>query len=111
MSTRCTIGYNDDFHLYEECFDTKHVYLQIDRGFEAELAVGSTDWRDNSPASRTTLNLKLDVKIWRAIAEAWAASNWGQHPDRDASELGAEVPEWLAELVKKDAPSGGQEPR
>lgn len=109
MSTRCTIGHGDDFHLYEECFDTKFVYLRLDRGFEAELCVGSTDWRDNEPATRSSLALKLDVKLWRAIAEAWNESNWAKHPERDGSELGVEVPDWLAELAKRSAPSGGQE--
>lgn len=109
MSTRCTIGYNDDFHLYEECFDTKYVYLRLDKGFEAELAIGSTDWRDNEPANRASLSLKMDVKLWRAIAEAWNNSNWAKHPERDGSELGVEVPEWLEKLAKKAPDETGQD--
>jgi hypothetical protein len=109
MSTRCTIGHSDDFHLYEECFDTKYVYLRLDNGFEAELSLGSTDWRDNAPASRSTLSIKMDVKLWRAIAEAWADSAWAKHPERDGSELGVEVPEWLEKLAKKGTNETGQE--
>lgn len=110
MSTRCTIGHNDAFHLYEECFDTGNVYLQLDSGFEASLCLGCADWRDNASGGRTRLELKLDVKTWRAIAEAWQNSHWAQHPERDGSALVVEVPDWMAELVKKGATEGGQEP-
>jgi hypothetical protein len=110
MSTRCTIGHSDDYHLYEECFDTKYVYLRLDRGFEAELCVGSTDWRDNASSARTMLTIKMDVKLWRAIAEAWSDSEWAKHPERVGSELVVNVPEWLENLTKKTPDEGGQDP-
>jgi hypothetical protein len=109
MSTRCTIGHNDDFHLYEECFDTSNVYLQLDTKFEAALAVGGPDWRDNAAPDRSSLTVKLDIKTWRAIAEAWAKSEWAAKPDRDYSKFSAELPAWIEELAKKSAPDGGQE--
>ena len=30
MSTRCTIGYGEGYHLYEECFDQDKVWLELD---------------------------------------------------------------------------------
>ena len=108
MSTRCTIGYGDQFHLYEECFDTQHVYLRLDEAFEAEMCLGSTDWRDNAPANRASLSLKMDVKLWRKIAEAWAGSEWAKHPERDGSELAVEAPEWMEKLTKKGTDETGQ---
>ena len=111
MSTRCTIGHGEDFHLYEECFDTSNVYLQLEAKFEAELSVGSSDWRDNAAQNRLMLRVKLDIKTWRAIAEAWAKAEWAGKPDRDYSQFGAEMPEWIEELArKKRDPDGGQEP-
>ena len=110
MSTRCTIGHDEDYHLYEECFDTSNVYLQLDKKFEAELSVGSADWRDNAAPNRMMLNVKLDVKVWRAIAEAWAKSEWAARPDRDYSKFAAEMPEWIEELAKKRESDGGQDP-
>lgn len=30
MSTKCTIAYGEDFHLYREVFDHEHVYLRLE---------------------------------------------------------------------------------
>ena len=36
MSTKATIAYGENFHFYYECFDTDHVYLQLENmSFEA----------------------------------------------------------------------------
>ena len=110
MSTRCTIGHDDDYHLYEACFDTSNVYLQLDTKFEAELSIGGSDWRDNAAPNTTVLRVKLDVKVWRAIAEAWAKSEWALRPDRDYSKFAAEMPEWIEELAKKPESDSGQDP-
>lgn len=84
MSTRCTIAYDqNDFHLYEECFDKDNVYLQLDgEGWDASLETAATDWRDGDHR-RPSLCLRIDVTLWRKIAEGWAASQWGQDPSMD----------------------------
>lgn len=39
MSTKCTIAYGENFHLYREALDQDHVYLQLDTThFEAGYA-------------------------------------------------------------------------
>lgn len=30
MSTKCTIAYGENFHLYREVFDSDHVYFELD---------------------------------------------------------------------------------
>ena len=34
MSTKATISFNDDYHLYEQVFDDSVVYLQLDKNIE-----------------------------------------------------------------------------
>lgn len=83
MSTRCTIAYSDNFHLYEECFDKDNVYLCLDSGdWSASLETAAIDWRDGESA-RPSLHLKMDVTLWRHIVESWASSQWGQRPEDD----------------------------
>lgn len=37
MSTKATIAYGEDFHLYHECFDDEAVYLELEKvEFEAK---------------------------------------------------------------------------
>lgn len=53
MSTKCTVMYYDNFHLYHECFDNQNVYLQIDNGqFEA---------------SQDSVTLTIPLEIWESI--------------------------------------------
>jgi hypothetical protein len=85
MSTRCTISYDsNDYHLYEECFDSDNVYLILDgRGWAASLASAGVDWRKDEPQDRPSLSIRMDVKLWRKIVEGWLASDWAAHPERD----------------------------
>jgi hypothetical protein len=105
MSTRCTIAYDQkDFHLYQECFENDNVYLRLDGdGWDASLDTASIDWRDGD-AKRPSLTLRIDVSLWRRIAEGWAASPWGQDPSSDHQKLDFD-PEafnsWLSSLPKK----------
>jgi hypothetical protein len=85
MSTRCTISYDtNDYHLYEECFDSDNVYLSLDGGdWAASLASANVDWRKDEPQDRPSLSIRMDVKLWRKIVEGWLASDWAAHPERD----------------------------
>lgn len=83
MSTRCTIAYDDDFHLYEECLDRDSVYLCLDgEGWEASLATNMIDWDDENKG-RPCVRLKISIDLWRKIAEGWQESNWSKHPEYD----------------------------
>lgn len=87
MSTKCTIGYGPNFHLYEECFDTDHVWLQLD-GNAGQLEFNSNDKR---------IRVAIDITVWRKILESWEKCHWSKHPERDHSK--EEIDEnWLESL-------------
>ena len=69
MSTKCTISYDDSYHLYEECFDTDNVYLNIK----------SKDWSYNHNAT----TISIPIKTWRAMVEDWQKYHWSSHPEKD----------------------------
>lgn len=99
MSTRCTISYDaNDYHLYEECFDSDNVYLNLDgAGWSASLASANVDWRKDEPQDRPSLSIRMDVKLWRKIVEGWMASDWAAHPERDQVKKEVDI-EWLNSL-------------
>lgn len=83
MSTRCTISYDDDFHLYQECFEQDNVYLSLDEGdWSASLETAAIDWRDGE-TMRPRLHIRMDVTLWRKIVEGWLESGWGQDSSQD----------------------------
>jgi hypothetical protein len=87
LSTRCTITYSDDFHLYEECFDSDNVYLALDGGdWSAALETSKIDWRD-SERSKPALHLRVNIDLWRQIVEGWNKSNWANHPELDHRQI------------------------
>jgi hypothetical protein len=75
MSTKCTLGHSDAYHLYEECFDSDKVYLRLDGN---EMSV-ELDTRSN----RKSVTVCIDVGIWREIVFSWLKSHWAQNPERD----------------------------
>ena len=87
MSTRCTISYDDNHHLYQECFENDNVYLALDgAGWQAGVTTATVDWRDGD-STRPQLCLQLDVTLWRKIVEGWTASQWAQHPEDDHKKI------------------------
>jgi len=99
MSTRCTIAYSDDFHLYQECFEQDNVYLRLDDGdWAASLDTSAIDWRDGSK-SQPTLHVRIGVDLWRKIIEGWGASHWAQHPECDHGKIDFD-PEAIEHLLK-----------
>ena len=87
MSTRCTIAYDDNFHLYQECFENDNVYLRLDDGdWAASLDTSTIDWRDGV-STRPQLHLKMSVTMWRKIIEGWAASEWAKNPELDNKKM------------------------
>lgn len=89
MSTKCTIAYSDDYHLYEEIGDRHNVYLRLDPGdWAASLTTATIDW-DDGAHSRPILTVKMNIDMWRQIVQGWSASHWGKDASRDHKE-----PEW-----------------
>ena len=85
MSTRATIGFargstaSEFAHLYEECFDTDHVWLEV----TASDLSATMESYEGAPV----VTVGIDVRQWRALVEAWCASEWAKHPERDGAPL------------------------
>jgi hypothetical protein len=103
MSTRCTIDYDDSFHLYQECFEQDNVYLRLDSGdWSASLETATIDWRDGV-STRPQLHIRMNVTMWRQIVEGWVTSRWGQHPELDHTKIDIDpetTSRWIAEYNK-----------
>jgi len=103
MSTRCTIAYDDSFHLYQECFEQDNVYLRLDSGsWSASLGTSFIDWRDGD-STHPQLHLKMDVTMWRKIVEGWTKSHWGQRHELDHEPFEINM-EMVNKLVRKKEP-------
>ena len=106
LSTRCTIAYDDDFHLYEECLDRDSVYLCLDgAGWEASLSTNVIDWDDENKG-RPCVRLKICIDLWRKIAEGWQDSTWAKNPDMDHKKPVLNVEErigWLKRNFSKES--------
>ena len=112
MSTRCTISYDNNHHLYQECFENDNVYLELDGdGWQAGITTATVDWRDGDSTS-PRLSLQLDVTLWRKIVEGWMVSQWGQHPEDDHKKMNFDFEStstWLESLkVKKEEETNGE---
>lgn len=70
MSTKCTISYNDNYHLYRECFDDHTIWLQLDDIDEISVSVErlTSSWRSN----RTTIG--IPIELWNEIVDGWLSS-------------------------------------
>lgn len=78
MSTKSTLAYGDNFHLYRECFDDENVYLELN-GLHFETTPGSAMvqiplvvWeviRGYSPADFSLVD-KTDEEL-RSLAESY----------------------------------------
>lgn len=98
MSTRATIFHTDDAHLYEEVWDADSVHVELTGKYGAKIEVVEYGGERAHHASRLVLH--LDVTVWRELVEAWRASEWGQHPERD-HDLGAPVQLDLPGLLER----------
>lgn len=91
MSTKATIAYGDNFHLYEEVFDEDNIYLELDNvAFEA---------------SPNRVVVPIPVAIWevirryRGIDLSWA--------DKTDQELQQYVEKQVDERIQKYEDSKG----
>lgn len=89
MSTKCTIAYGEDFHLYRECFDEDGVYLQL-RG------------KPQFKASADSAMVRIPAHIWEVIRTFPGV--WLEWADKSDAEIRAivekDVDERIAEWRK-----------
>lgn len=100
MSTRSTIAYSSDFHLYEECGDNHYVHLRIDGGdWSAGLETATIDWTVREQAA-PALKLKINVSMWRQIVAGWSESHWAgdRSLDHAKDEWNLDGNAWLENL-------------
>jgi hypothetical protein len=88
-----TILHTDDAHLYEEIWDTDSVHIELAGKYGAKLEV--VEYGGERAHHESRLVLHLDVTVWRALVEAWRASEWGQHPERDHDPIQLDLPGFL----------------
>lgn len=74
MSTKITISYGDDYHLYEECFDKGNIYIRLDNIGGLDVSV---------TPNGTSGTISIPIKIWRDIVSGWLKSSWADNPDLD----------------------------
>ena len=60
MSTKVTLSYGPNFHLYQEIFDNGNVYLQVN-GYEFEI-------------SNDKAMIQIPLEVWNKIIEEWPKS-------------------------------------
>ena len=111
MSTRCSLAYSDDFHLYQECFENDNVYLRLDSGdWSASLETATIDWRDGD-STRPQLHIRMNVTMWRKIVEGWEQTQWAQNPDQDHKkfDIDLESIHAFAARMKANRPATGED--
>ena len=78
MSLKATLSHNNDYHLYEDCFDQKDiVHLRIDNPVSLQM-----DY-DNQRSSGGNVTVTIPIEVWRHVVEGWLSTKWAQNPDWD----------------------------
>jgi len=86
MSTKITLSYDKNYHLYQEIFDVSNVYFQLDKcEFEA---------------SKDSVMIQIPIDIWRKMIEDWALRGWPKEDDHKEVKFSTEWFESLEKLVK-----------
>jgi len=69
MSTKSTIHFTENYHLYQEVFDNEHVYLDIENFDGLSLKINKL--KNKNDVSRI-LSLKIDEKVFKSIIEKYS---------------------------------------
>jgi hypothetical protein len=85
MSTKSTISYDSQYHLYQEIFDVSNVHLDI--------------YNVNFEATNKSVKLEIPIKVWRAMIEDWSKRGWPVEDDNKEIEISTEWIESLQRLV------------
>jgi len=85
VSTKCSVAYGPDFHLYREVFDDEHIYLQLE-GVAYE-------------ASSQQVMVSIPMRIWEVIRRRGGARL--SYAEKTDPEIQAEVEEWVDERLAR----------
>ena len=85
MSTKCSVAYGPDFHLYHEVFDDDHIYLQLE-GVPYE-------------ASSRHVMVTIPMHIWEVIRRRGEADL--SYAEKTDPEIQVEVEEWVDERLAR----------
>lgn len=69
MSTKSTIHFTENYHLYQEVFDNEHVYLDIENFDGLSLKINKLE--NKNDVSRI-LSLKIDEKVFKSIIKKYS---------------------------------------
>lgn len=83
MSTKCTVAYGPDFHLYREVLDDEHIYLELE-GVPYE-------------ASSRRVMVTIPMQIWEVIRRRGEADL--SYAEKTDPEIQAQVEEWVDERL------------
>jgi hypothetical protein len=105
MSTKMTIHHGEGFHLYAECLESSHVYLEID-GAEWVESHGSEFWREELAKKDLAVPppemvLRIPTKIAEALFDSDLTVIEEGMPARDITK-GTPFDEVSAEALKED---------
>lgn len=92
MSTKSSISYSNDHHLYQEIFDVSNVYLRVDHS-EFEASNGS-------------VMVQIPIKIWRQMIQDWSTGGWPESEDHTEDKI---KDEWLELPLFMTKPNGGSD--
>ena len=85
MSTKASIAYSNNFHLYHECFDEENVYLELE-GVEFN-------------ASPNHVTVTIPVAIWETIRQHSVVDL--SYADKSDEEIKIMVEEQVERRIKK----------
>jgi len=88
MSTKATISYGQNYHLYQEIFDVSHVYLRVE-GHEFE-------------AARDGAMIQIPIGVWRTMIQDWEKNGWPKEEDNSERTIAAQWNDSLLELLGKN---------
>ena len=75
MSTKCSISFGKDHHLYQESYEQDHVWIQLNDVTEFKISKNELD-------DKIFLRVAIPVAAWRQMTKDWAESSWCKNPDQ-----------------------------
>jgi hypothetical protein len=88
MSTKASLAHGEHFHFYEECFDDKNVYLELEN---TEFEVTQSQRRDSKDLNGRVM-VRIPLEIWITLQQV-------KPPHMD---LAGKTDRELLELVQTD---------
>ncbi len=67
MSTRCSVRWGDDFHLYTDAFDT---FVEPDSDPPLYLALAEVEFDAHRRSDGFELTVRIPLDVWRALGPA-----------------------------------------